>query len=229
MAAELLLAIGSDLPVRALAVVGAFALGGFGLGWLVRLGAGLFRQKLPGAVQWALRALGGIAMAWITALWLFGGGGGGVGGSGGLGLGSGTGSGPDKDSGQAVKADEKNPEKKVRPDPPPADEKTSLAVEILGDAPLARRAGATTFDSARRYRIVGEMPLRTLEDIKDVVRQRREGQPRLRRLTVVLYLDSPERQRPQVSALVDWVNDLEARPHRIEVDFVEKDRHAPID
>jgi hypothetical protein len=152
-----------------------------------------------------------------------------VGGSGGLGLGSGTGSGPDNDSGQVVQSDGKPSEKSVRPDPPLADEKTTLAVEILGDAPLARRAGATTFDAARRYRIVGEMPLRTLEDIKDVIRQRREGPPGLRRLTVVLYLDSPERQRPQVSALVDWVNDLEARPHRVQVDFVEKDRHAPID
>jgi hypothetical protein len=221
----MMLAFSADLPVRVLAVIGAFAAGALLIAGCCQVFAKLmFGQKLPQWPLWILRVLGGVACGWLVALWLFGGGGGGIGGVGGDSLGSGTSSANDKDESAAKKAEKKDGKEKSE-DPPGAPNET-LTVEVLGDEPLKKLAKG---DTSKRYRVVGEQGLRSLEEVRNLIRTRRDKGPPLRRLEVVLYLDSPDRQGSQVASLVEWANDLEEKGKRwLRVDFSERDRYAPV-
>jgi hypothetical protein len=214
-------AIGSDLPVRVLAVVGAAAIGAFLLSWLVQVLCSVaFGQKLPPWPRWGLRVLGGVAAGWLVALWLFGGGGGGLGGEGGFGLGAGTGKGKEM-TGAVTSADEKK-EKKEEAAP---SQGATLPIEVLGDAPLKVMAKSGNFDPTRRYRVAGERQLRTLAEVKELIRQRKSS---LARLEVILYRDSPARDTRQVAELVTWAGDVDTGgKDRLKVDFSMLDSYAP--
>jgi hypothetical protein len=215
-------AFNSELPAHVLAVIGAAAVGAFLVGWLAQVAASLlFGQKVPRWPLWIVRALGGVCAGWLVALWLFGGGGGGLGGEGGFGLG-----GPGKGKEQtAATSDGEKKEKKEAVTPP--GEGDTLRIEVLGDAPLKQIAKAGTFDAARRYRVAGERDLRTLDEVKELIRRRKES---LARLEIVVYRDSPARDRPQVAELVGWARDLEnGGKGRLKVDFLEPDRYAPLE
>jgi hypothetical protein len=224
----IVIGLGSDLPVRVLAVVGGACLGAFVVGWLAQVLARLaFNQKVPPWPLWAVRLLGGLVCGWLVWLWLFGGGGGGIGGPGGW-WGGGQGKGeadkgkPKEERPEKDKDRKKDKDKSFSPVPP--DE--SLRVEVLGDAPLKKLEGK--FDPHRRYRVGREARLLTLEEVQARVRKRRAGKPPLRRLEVVLYKDSPARDRPQVAALVRWAEDLDGS-ERLRVDFSEPEQDAPLE
>ena len=56
--ATLFAALGTDLPIKALAVIGAFTLGAFAGGWVLGLVAKtVYRQQVPPWVTWLLRTL----------------------------------------------------------------------------------------------------------------------------------------------------------------------------
>jgi hypothetical protein len=228
-----LLAFAADLPVRVLAVIGAGALGAFLIAAVVQVAVKLaFGQKVPQWPLWGIRVLGGVACVWLVAMWLFGGGGGGIGGSGGLGVGGGSTSEKDKEHTASEKSDKdrgKPKDDKGKVDTTPASESETLRVEVLGDAPLKKLAKGSNFDASKRYRVVGESSLRTLDEVQKVVRERREHKAPLKQLEVVLYLDSPDRGRPQVASLVDWANDLDEQRGKLQITFSEKNRYAPLE
>jgi hypothetical protein len=255
-----LLALGSDLPIKVLALVGGTFLGALLIGLLVQLVAkSAFKQTVPPWPLRIVRIFGGVLCGWLVYLWLFGGGGGGLGGpGGGWGGGGGADSKNKKDADSKNKAKEKDKEKEKDKDigktPPPTRRtptartrprrkekdkdigktpppEETLRIEVLGDEPLKKIAKSETPDSRKRYRIQGESKLYTFEEVRKRIKERRSGTPPLRRLVVVVYLDSPARDRPQVRDLEDWARDLEPDPQRgkLKVDFSAPDENAPID
>jgi hypothetical protein len=194
-----------DLPIKILAVLGGATVGAFGTAAFVQVVARLTTgQRLPPWVVLTLRALGGIALGWLVALWVFGGGGGGVGGAGGLGLGAGTGKG-DGSTGAPPRTTNK-PD-----DEGPANPSETLRIEILGDEPLARISGSGRTDLERRYRIreggTGARLL-SLPEVKELLRTRREASPKLRTVQVVIYADSPAGKSALVTDFKDWASGL---------------------
>ena len=138
MAGQLLGAIGGDLPVKVLAVVGGAVLGALVTGGVVGLAVkALFGRKLPRYPAWGMRGLGAVLFGWLVALWVFGGGGGGIGGVGGWGIGSGTGRGDSTartpTTGQAVSPTASA----TAPSERPAAAET-LRIEVLGPAALKK-------------------------------------------------------------------------------------------
>jgi hypothetical protein len=211
-----------DVLVRILAVAGAAAVGGVLLGLLSQLIVrAMTTRKLPPWPLNTIRVLGAVASGWLVALWLFGGGGLGIGGSGGWGFGSGTGRG-DADKKFAEKdKDGKDKGGKGTDSTPPAAPDQSLRVEVLGPPAMHPRC----------YRIQGAAggKLLTLEEVKQAVEQRRKQSPPLRRLVVVLYYDSPVKERPLVQDLAQWADGLgvPGTTDKLRVDFFEPAENAP--
>jgi hypothetical protein len=220
-----------DAPIKILAVVGGAVIGGLVLGWLTYLFVrAVTTQKLPPRLRWVIHVLGGIASGWVVYLWLFGGGGGGLGGSGGWWGGGGSGQNNPNVPIPLPKEKEKDKEKDGKGHSTEKQEET-LRVEVLGDEPLRKITGSSSFDPDRRYRLDGASALRTLEDVKKVVRDRLRNGPGLKRVQIVVYLDSPARDRPQVADLASWLRDLEASggSKPIAIDFEEPGKKAPVE
>jgi hypothetical protein len=212
-----------DVLVRCLAVAGAAALGGVVLGLLTQLIVkATTTRKLPPWPLNTVRVLGEVASGWLVALWLFGGGGPGIGGMGGWGIGSGTGRG----EGDKTQAEKDKGGKGAGPGEVSADE--SLRVEVLGDPDLGRIAGAG-FDPRRPYRVEGTEKLLTLEEVKKAVKDRQQQSPPLRRLVLVLYLDSPTEQGGRVEDLKAWADGLVVRgtKDKLRVDVSKLGEAAP--
>ena len=229
-------AIDRNLPVNILAVIGAFTLGGFLGGWALSLTAKFaFNQKVPHWLAWTMRLLTGLVAGWLAWIWLFGAGGGGVGGSG-FGLGGG-GNGKDRAADKSAKdgKDAKPPDPEVIPktkDPDPKEKKDgpgigsgeTIRVEVLGNGPLEKLAGGGKVNYMKRYRLdTPTTTLRTFEEIKKLIVQRRAQNPPLRQLVVIIYSDSPDKDSGSVKDLVLWAKDLE-----LLVEYTEPPRGAPL-
>ncbi len=49
-------------------------------------------------------------------------------------------------------------------------------------------------------------------------------------MEIIVYQDSPARERPVVADLAEWARDLEDEGKgRLRVDFAESDRYAPVE
>lgn len=196
------------LPLRVLAVLGAAALGAFGVGGLVKFAARLTmsRQKLPPRLLQLLRGLGAIALGWLVALWAFSTGNGGFGGPGGVGTGAGTGKG---EGTTAVSPKEGEKPKASEPGPEPVEASESLQVEVLGVEAVRRLDGGKGGEAEHRYRVeTGNGPrLLTLAGLKDLLRARQHGDRPLRQVNLVLYRDSPERRTAAVADLKRWIEE----------------------
>ena len=194
-------AIDGNLPVNILAVIGAFALGGFLGGWAISLTAKFaFNQRVPNWLAWTMRLLIGLVAGWVAWLCLFGTGGGGLGGSG-WGMGGG-GNGNSKD--RAAEKDDKSakdtkpPEPEETPKPKDPDSKPkkdgpgigsgeTIRVEVLGDVTLEQLAGGGKANLDKRYRIAdAPRTLHTFGEIKDLIRERRSQTPPLSKLVVII-------------------------------------------
>jgi len=229
----------SDLPVNVLAVIGAFTVGGFLGGWVFALVAkAAFNQKVPNWLAWAVRLLSGLVAAWLVGAWLFGPGGGG-GGGGGLWPG-GSGTAKDKDTkadkdGKGEKKPapvvpkDKDPDDKGKTDGPGIGSGETLRVEVLGDGPLQILAREGKMNPEKRYRVAdAPTALRTLEEIRKLILQRRSQTPPLRQLVVIIYSDSPDKDTPYVKDLVLWAKDLDDTGGHLLVEYTEPSRAAPL-
>jgi hypothetical protein len=221
-------AMGSDVPVKVLAIAGAFALGALGVGWLVQLAAGAFGQKVPPVALGVVRGVAGVGFGVLAYFWLFGAGGGF--GGGGWGFGRGTGKGPGEGTEKvAPKGDSTG---KAGTGVGPGKSGDPLTVEVLGDEPLkqiAKRRGEPV-DLFRRYRVErdGKKVLMTLAEVRKLIEQRRE-RPGLAELSIVLYQDSPAFDKTQVTELEGFARGLSKPEAPLNVSRHEPGRDAPLD
>ncbi len=199
----------TDWVLRVLAVIGAAALGGFGAGLLLQVSARLLAaQKVPRPILQFVRVLGAITLGLVVAFLLFRsagpGGWGGPGGSGGL-FGSGS-----KDGGEPADQSPKDT-------PPPKDksdtEGATLPIEVLGDKPDPER---------RFYRFQGDKQLRTLAQVSEYLSARQKEQPPLANVDIVLYINSPDRDKAIVKDLEELLRSKSLEPR-----IVEPQREAP--
>jgi hypothetical protein len=227
--------------IRVLAIIGGGALGAFVTGFLTQaIVRGYTGQKVPRWVVWTLRVLGGVAMGWLVYLLVFSQGNSLFGGFGGGGTGK---DGGGKDGPRAT-----NPAVTAPKDAQPTDKDrdkdgstatvdkgTVLRIEVLGDAPLQKLVDAgriKSLEPERSYRLADDDPtkLLTLQDVEHLIKERLKRDPPLRRLELVLYKDSPQKQVPRVAELKKWA-DLLTGPgpdDKVIVDFKEPGEVAPV-
>jgi hypothetical protein len=231
----------TELPYHVLAVVGGFAAGGAGVGWLVQLFARLaFHQAVPRWPLWAVRTLGGVAAGWIVYLCLFGGGTG-PGGPGGIFGFLRGGNQPSKDAQKDAKdAKAKTPDQptpKVEPPKPRAADKDqkapgqgeTLRVEVLGEDTVAALAKKGATRGEGHYRVRGQAGLLTLQQAQQLLRERRAGKPPLHTLVIVVYRDSPAADTHWVKDLQDYAGGLGSKDEPLRVDVSLPDSNAPVD
>jgi hypothetical protein len=184
-----------ELVVKVLAVAGGVLVGGLGSGLLLQL---LVRMttaaRVPKWMVQVVRVLGAVAGGWIVALFVFGSGTGtGWGWGGGTGTGK-EGTGPG--TGAEASAREEPGLRETAPElgtARAAADKT-LRVEVL----VNRRDNTTAF------RPEGQTDLLELDGLEKYVRTRGEKAPALRRLELVIYLNSPDRDSGPVKELLAW-------------------------
>jgi hypothetical protein len=210
------------LAEKILAVVGGAVVGGLVVGLLAQLVTRAFTtQKLPRWPLLVVRLLGAVIGGWLVALWVLGGGGAGFGGTGGWGLGSGPGKGDGEKTTAIAKKDDRGEKAGGVAQTPPAE---TLRIEVLGKAALKKEDS----DASRCYRIdTGDgAHLLTFAEIKQAVKKRRQNQPPLRRIEIVLYKDSPDRHVPLVNQLKTWA--AEQDDGKMKVDVSQPDADAPV-
>ena len=108
-------------------------------------------------------------------------------------------------------------DKDIKIEAPP---EQTLKIEVLGNDSVKKLTKSGPVDLNKRYRIVGEPTLYTLEEVRKLILERRKGSPPLRQLVVVVYRDSPDSRKSQVTDLVEWVrNELDPKRGEITVDL----------
>jgi hypothetical protein len=209
--------------VNWLAVIGGGALGALIVPWLVGLFLRVYtRRQAPPIADRILRILSGLACAALVYVFVFGSGTGGLGGSGGLGVNDGKDGTPSKGSGSATTSPTKQP-------PKPEQRDSTLTVEVLGDAPLHKIRNSESIDRDHRYRILGKPELLTLPEVQRVFEERQKENQPITRLEIVVYGDSPAKDKPQVKDLEEWARERRVNGVRTAVDFREPERAAPVE
>jgi hypothetical protein len=197
--------------IKVLAVAGGALVGGLLTGLTVQLLARLLTaSRVPARLLRVMRLAGGVTGAVIVAVFIFGTGSGTGGGFGWFAGGGGTGPGTAREgtttARQALTGTAPGPRTTAR------DRTHTLRVEVLVD----RRDNRTVF------RPEGTTELLSLRKVEDYVRQRREREPALDRLELVIYLNSPDRDSGPVKELRDW-----ARRERLATSDDEPRTNAP--
>jgi len=193
--------LGDHWGLKILSIAGGAAVGGLLTGLVGRLVTrSLTTRPLPVWGVRGLRGLGGVGCGWLVYLYVMSTGSGGLGGGGGHKPGS-----ADDGSGKVARQpEEKDAKKKKPPDTPAA--RRPLRVEVLGPKALKvlkQPAG----DAYRGYRIEGEED-QTLYDLKGITARLKSLEKTAPRpVILVIYLDSPNRDRPIVSELADWLTE----------------------
>src|SRR5262249_5943389 len=125
------------------------------------------------------------------------------------------------------KAKEKGKDTGIKDSPPPPE--ATLRIEVLGEPDLKRIAGSK-FDPKKIYRVAGRKELLTLDEVKKLIRERREAKPGLGHLEVILYKNSPAQDKEQVTALVGYAVDLGGKDEeKLVVSYtVHPDQAAPL-
>jgi hypothetical protein len=192
--------------VKVLAVAGGVLVGGLGLGLLVQV---LARAAYGGGIpKWLLqtfRVLGAIAGGWVVALFVFGNGSGSGFGFGGGGGGAGTArEGGSSGVGPVVTSREETPPQATQRENTPggADVAGTLRIEVLGEG----------VKDGRFYRLAGETKALNLEELKAAVERVRQEKPGLQKVEIVLYENSPDRDRPAVTQLQAWAKQKDLTP-----------------
>ncbi len=175
--------------IKVLAVAGGVLVGAVGSGLLLQL---LVRFATTArAPRWAVRVvrvLGGIIVGWLVFLFVFGysgGSGGGLFGGGGPGTAKGGG------AGTTARAETTAKEAAASTEGRKADKERTLRVEVLVD-PRANAPG---------FRVEGRQGLLSLAELQSFVKQQSPG---VKRLEIVLYRNSPDRDSGPVKELLAW-------------------------
>jgi hypothetical protein len=200
--------------MRGLAVAGGAAVGGFGTGALTQFVTRMtVARPLPKPAVNILRIVGAIAAGCLVWMWVFGSGGPGFGfGGGGFGLGGhetgagGTGRGLNLESTKETSYIN-GTDSSAGPD--------VLRIEVLGDRPEERSHFYRIDDGGSRARL-------TLDELRGRIRDRQAQAPPLKRIVIVLYLDSPDKDKMQVRELQELALDL-----KLPAIIVTMDRKAP--
>jgi len=81
-----------------------------------------------------------------------------------------------------------------------------LQVEVLTDPEVEKLAGKKGIEEKRFFRLKDAEPadLRTLDEIKDLIRKRMKQKPPLQRLDIVTGPDSPDPDSERVMRLRTW-------------------------
>jgi hypothetical protein len=188
------------MVMNVLAVAGAAAVGGFGIGFLTQLVARLtFAKPLPRPALNLLRVAGAITAGLLAALVIWQDHSG-FGFGGGFGLG-----GRETGSDGAGKNTESRSEALRGNGADPTAGPGVLRIEVLGDQAQER----THF-----YRLESVDPKArlTLEEVRTRIRERQSQSPPLERLVIVLFLDSPDKDKKQVRDLQEMALDFKLRP-----------------
>jgi hypothetical protein len=80
---------------------------------------------------------------------------------------------------------------------------STLRVEVLGDARV---------QGERCYRVEGQSGLHNLAEVRRFLLQHQKSDPSVQKLAIVVYKNSPDTNRPQVSELVKLAGDLNLTP-----------------
>lgn len=190
--------------IKCLAVGGGFLVGYFAGGVIAfALDRWVFAKKSPDALKKVIRMLGGLLLAILVAMIVFGDGGGGglLGGTGSEGVNKGT---PNPETpGKTDPATPKDDKAKPAPSPvQPADPRpteVTIRVTVLGGGDVANE---------RFYLIDDDRTPKTLQEVKDAVTARKAAE---KRKTVVAILFPPKNALPRehsaVTRLAKWANE----------------------
>jgi hypothetical protein len=222
------------LVIKWLAGLGGFLVGGFLVGLFVQLLVAVaWRQKIPPLALALIRVLGGITIGWLAML-LVGTGNGTGNGFGFGGQGSESGNGPGSGSGKeqvASKDKDHSSTSNGSTETVPLRPSDTLEVEVLGIHAVKALVGKASYDSGKWYRVHTPegTKLMTLEEVKKFIAPDEET-THYRRLVLVIYGDSPNRDKAQVTDLQNWANSflLKDGKGKINVELVEKDEDAPV-
>ncbi len=186
------------LVVKVLAVVGGVAVGALGCGWFAKLIVRVVtHQKLPPRMVTGFRILGGLAMGLLIWTWVFS-----AGGVGGMG-GSGSGWWPFGQAGGKGVALEKQV---VAPPPPPPQAQAEPPQPEKTDILAVRMLGGARVKEQRFYVLEDEGP-RDFADLQKAIEERKQKQPTLGRLDILIYSDSVDRDNPAVTELARWARE----------------------
>lgn len=183
--------------IKVLAVAGGVLVGAVGSGLLLQLLVRLSTTARP--PRWAVRVVrvvGGVIVGWLVFLFVFGysgGAGGGLFGGGGPGTGKGGGTGMTASAGPTGK---EGPTARESARSTEGRKERTLRVEVLVDP----RGNGTGF------RVAGRQGLLSLAELQSYIQQRREGPTGVKRLEIVLYRNSPDRDSGPVKELLAWCN-----------------------
>lgn len=231
-------AIGSDLPVKILAIAGGAAVGAFAIGWLVQMLATTFGQKVPPFVLGMVRLGAGLACGVIVAFWMFGAGGGLGGGSGGGGIFGGAGTGKGKATEQPAATGQQSTGKPGTGTPGQGGAADMMVLQILGNDDLRRFADVLgpSDNYSKRYRFEkdGQKRLFTRDVALAEIEARVKDKERpVRRLKVRTYKDSPDegRNRGLIQTFADDARKLFKSKDNVILDTTEAPFNpaAPID
>jgi hypothetical protein len=197
-----------DWLMPVLAVIGAAAVGGIGVGLIIQISARLLTaKKAPPRLVQVMRVLGAITVGLLVAMILFRSGGPGGGGSG---------SGGGKDSGKGPMSEDLGKDTAKTKDDSKTKSPTSAAatlrIEVVGSAAGERR----------HYHVKGDDRPHTLDEVRALLAARLKQQPPLEKVVIVLYENSPDKDTQIVRSLVDL-----ARDNRLTPDISEPQGKAP--
>lgn len=185
--------------MKLLAILGGAAFGALVtrvlVGGITRIVA---RRRMPRPALNLVSLLGAVAAGLAVWLWLFGAGGGGGFGSGsgwwpfgGRGGNGGTG------TGAGMGATHRAP-----PDSAPRSEERTLQVHMLG--------GSRVQDG--RFYVLNRDSPRTLSELQETLRQRRQGNANLSEVEIVIYKDSVAEDTAAVRELLQWLEQAGLKP-----------------
>jgi hypothetical protein len=180
-----------------LAVAGGGAIGFFATGWCIRVFGRVFffRKSQPPGYN-AVRSLGMFGLGLLVYLWAFGAGGGGFGGMGGWRPFGGPGG-----TGTDQSASGQSPENPIMQKVPEIIEKERAAAR---DVIQVRLTGGKDVVDQRFYRIGGEKQALNWDELVLNLTVRRQSEPNLKVVEIVLYQWSVDRDNPAVQRLEKW-------------------------
>lgn len=186
--------------IKVLAIFGGVAAGALACGLFLQLAARfvLRLKKVPGPVLATTRVLGGIAVGLLVWAWVFSPGGeGGMGGSGGGWWPFGQAGGKGDAVATRPAAQEVTPKKTEPAAEPPRSAGEALRVTMLG-GPRVRD---------QRFYVLGEDPPRNWDELRQAIADRKQQNPALGQIDVVIYRNSVDRDNPAVTELTRWAQE----------------------